>query len=48
VRKKLHDRFGIDHLTIQMETMDLEAEAVYICETGTKCFEPAKRHAALR
>lgn len=48
VRRKLHDRFGIDHLTIQMETMDLEAEAVYICETGTKCFEPAKRHAALR
>jgi cobalt-zinc-cadmium efflux system protein len=41
VRKKLHDRFGIDHLTIQMETLALEAEAVYICETGTQCFEPA-------
>jgi len=41
VRERLHDRFGIDHLTIQMETIDLEAEAVYICETGTKCFEPA-------
>ena len=41
VRSKLHDRFGIDHLTIQMETLDLEAEAVYVCETGTKCFEPA-------
>ena len=41
VRGKLHDRFGIDHLTIQMETLDLEAEAVYVCETGTKCFEPA-------
>lgn len=49
VRAKLHDRFGIDHLTIQMETLDLEAEAVYVCETGTKCFEPAvkpKRHSA--
>jgi len=41
VRQKLHDNFGIDHLTIQMETLDLEAEAVYVCETGTKCFEPA-------
>ena len=41
VRRKLHDRFGIDHLTIQMETLDLEAEAVYVCETGTKCFEPS-------
>jgi cobalt-zinc-cadmium efflux system protein len=41
VRDRLHDNFGIDHLTIQMETQDLEAEAVYICETGTKCFEPA-------
>ena len=43
VRGKLHERFGIDHLTIQMETLDLEAEAVYICETGTKCFEPSVR-----
>ncbi len=43
VRTKLHDRFGIDHLTIQMETLDLEAEAVYVCETGTKCFEPSVR-----
>ena len=41
VRERLHERFGIDHLTIQMETIDLEAEAVYVCETGTKCFEPA-------
>jgi cobalt-zinc-cadmium efflux system protein len=41
VRAKLHDQFGIDHLTIQMETLDLEAEAVYVCETGTKCFEPS-------
>lgn len=49
IRQKLHDRFGIDHLTIQMETLDLEAEAVYVCETGTKCFEPAaKRNAAIQ
>jgi len=42
VRSVLHERFGIDHLTIQMETLKLEAEAVYICETGVNCFEPAK------
>ena len=46
VRNKLHDEFGIDHLTIQMETLDLEAEAVYVCETGTKCFEPTQRASA--
>ena len=46
VRNKLHDQFGIDHLTIQMETLDLEAEAVYVCETGTKCFEPSQRASA--
>lgn len=40
VRKRLHDEFGIDHLTIQIETAEREAEAVYICETGTRCFEP--------
>ena len=41
VRQRLHDSFGIDHLTIQMETAARETEAVYICETGTKCFEPS-------
>lgn len=41
VREKLHTEFGIDHLTIQMETLDRETEAVYICDTGTNCFEPA-------
>jgi cobalt-zinc-cadmium efflux system protein len=42
VRAKLHDRFGIDHLTIQMETLSRETEAVYVCETGAKCFEPSR------
>jgi cobalt-zinc-cadmium efflux system protein len=42
VRGKLHDSFGIDHLTIQMETANRETEAVYVCETGTKCFEPVR------
>ena len=42
VRDTLHEQFSIDHLTIQMETLSLEAEAVYVCETGVNCFEPAK------
>ena len=42
IRERLHDSFGIDHLTIQMESLDREAEAVYVCETGTQCFEPAR------
>jgi len=44
IRTKLHDRFGLDHLTIQMETLTRETEAIYVCETGTRCFEPSKNH----
>lgn len=44
VRTRLHETYGIDHLTIQMETLDREAEAVYVCESGTKCFEPARQN----
>ena len=43
VRQELHDRFGLDHLTIQVETLDHETEALYVCEMGTRCFEPADR-----
>lgn len=43
IRSRLHDEFHIDHLTIQMETAGDEAEAVYVCETGTRCFEPSER-----
>lgn len=42
VREKLHGTFGIDHLTIQMETLEHETEALYVCETGTRCFEPTE------
>lgn len=41
LRARLHDDFGIDHLTIQMETLAFEDEKVHFCETGTKCFESA-------
>lgn len=44
VRDRLHDAFGIDHLTIQMETIGRADETVYVCETGSRCFVPAKQH----
>jgi cobalt-zinc-cadmium efflux system protein len=43
VRSIIHGQFGIDHMTIQMESLDNQTEAIYVCETGTRCFEPAKR-----
>lgn len=39
LRQRLHDEFGIDHLTIQMETPDFEDENVHFCQTGAQCFE---------
>jgi cobalt-zinc-cadmium efflux system protein len=39
VRDMLRAEFGIEHMTIQMETLDREAEALYFCETGTKCYQ---------
>ena len=38
LRAKLHDRFGVDHLTIQMETSDFEDETFHFCHAGTACF----------
>ena len=38
VRAKLHDEFGIDHLTIQMETLDEKAED-HSCFSGVNCFD---------
>ncbi|HJZ79929.1 MAG TPA: cation diffusion facilitator family transporter [Pyrinomonadaceae bacterium] len=38
LRTKLHDRFGVDHLTIQMETPDFEDEDFHFCVAGTACF----------
>ena len=39
LRTKLHDRFGVDHLTIQMETLDFEDETFHFCHAGTACFK---------
>ncbi|MBX7174968.1 MAG: cation diffusion facilitator family transporter [Pyrinomonadaceae bacterium] len=46
LRKRLHDEFGIDHLTIQMETPDFEEENVHFCQTGAHCFESKSREKA--
>jgi cobalt-zinc-cadmium efflux system protein len=39
LRVKLQEQFGVDHLTIQMETPDLEDETFHFCHAGTACFQ---------
>lgn len=39
LRNKLQLRFGVDHLTIQMETPDFEDETFHFCHAGTACFK---------
>jgi len=43
LRSKLHDRFGVDHLTIQMETPDFEDETFHFCNNGTACFNSDRK-----
>ena len=38
LRAKLHELFGVDHLTIQMETADFEDDTYHFCHAGTACF----------
>jgi cobalt-zinc-cadmium efflux system protein len=38
LRAKLSEKFGVDHLTIQMETPDFEDETFHFCHTGMACF----------
>lgn len=42
LRAKLQERFGVDHLTIQMETPDFEDETFHFCHTGIACFRSEK------
>jgi cobalt-zinc-cadmium efflux system protein len=42
LRAKLHDSFGVDHLTIQMETPDFEDETFHFCHAATACFRSAR------
>jgi cobalt-zinc-cadmium efflux system protein len=43
LRTKLYDRFGVDHLTIQMETPDFEDETFHFCHAGTACFKSERQ-----
>ncbi len=43
IRKNLHDEFGIDHLTIQMETPEDEKESLHYCFSGVNCFAPSDK-----
>lgn len=42
LRTKLHEQFGVDHLTIQMETADFDDETFHFCTSGTACFRTSK------
>jgi cobalt-zinc-cadmium efflux system protein len=44
LRTKLHDRFGVDHLTIQMETPDFEDDTFHFCHAGTACFRSERQN----
>ena len=39
IRARLHDEFGIDHLTIQMETLETEELETHDCFSGANCFD---------
>ena len=42
LRAKLSDRFGLDHLTIQMETPDFDDDTFHFCHAGTACFRSTR------
>lgn len=39
LRAKLHEQFGVAHLTIQMETSDSDDDSFHFCHAGTACFQ---------
>ncbi|MGI8884803.1 MAG: cation diffusion facilitator family transporter [Pyrinomonadaceae bacterium] len=43
VREKLHDRFGIDHLTIQLETLESEQIDAHPCFAGANCCDSSQK-----
>lgn len=40
IRGKLHNEFGIDHLTVQLETLSGEELGDHLCFSGANCFTP--------
>ena len=43
LRVKLHDGFGVDHLTIQMETEEFEDEPFHFCNASAVCFRSEEK-----
>ena len=43
VRERIHAHFGIDHLTIQLETVEGEQNDLHPCFSGANCFESAPK-----
>ena len=39
IKTKLHDKFGIDHLTIQLETVNGDELDAHPCFSGANCFD---------
>lgn len=40
LRRRLHESYGIDHVTIQMESVDDDSIEPHPCFSGANCFEP--------
>ena len=47
LRAKLHDQFGVDHLTIQMETEEFEDEPFHFCNASAVCFKGSNQPSSL-
>jgi cobalt-zinc-cadmium efflux system protein len=47
LRVKLHELFGVDHLTIQMETADFEDDEFHFCNASTVCFRGSGQPSAI-
>jgi cobalt-zinc-cadmium efflux system protein len=43
LRARLHDQFGVDHLTIQMETEEFEDDPIHFCNASPVCFRSESR-----
>ncbi len=47
LRAKLHELFGVDHLTIQMETEEFEDDEFHFCNASTVCFQGSSQPSAI-
>jgi cobalt-zinc-cadmium efflux system protein len=47
LRSKLHAEFGVDHLTIQMETEEFEDDPFHFCNASAVCFKSSRQPSAV-